>query len=380
MNDLHLHIIAFDIPYPPLYGGVIDVFYQIKSLSEAGVLIHLHAFEYGKGHRAKELEELCFSVQYYPRRKGFMASMSRKPYITSSRKSNKMMAELMKDNYPILFEGLHTCYHITDKRLKGRLKLVRATNIEHHYYAQLALAERNIFRKIYFIKASIKLRYYQKVLQNADIILSVSNADALYFQKIFPGKIVITLPCFHANNEVNLIEGSGNYVLFQGNLEVAENERAAVFLIRKVMNDIDYPFIIAGKTPSVRLSLIAAQHPNVSVIGTPDEVTMNELIRKARINLLITFQATGLKLKLLNALYLGNTILANNNMLHGTGLEALCYIADTPKEMKKQVLDLIKSQESNTKRNDNFSLLLENYNNKRNATKLVAQIQNNRVK
>ncbi len=40
--DLHLHIIAFDIPFPPDYGGVIDVYYKIKTLSEAGVRIHLH--------------------------------------------------------------------------------------------------------------------------------------------------------------------------------------------------------------------------------------------------------------------------------------------------------------------------------------------------
>lgn len=379
MNDLHLHIIAFDIPYPPLYGGIIDVFYQIKSLSEAGVLIHLHAFDYGKGHRAKELEKLCFSVQYYPRSMGLMATMSRKPYITSSRKSNIMMSELMKDNYPILFEGLHTCYHINDKRLSGRLKLVRATNIEHDYYGNLALAERNIFRKIYVTKASLKLLFYQQVLRNADIILSVSNADTYYFQNKFPGKKVVPLPCFHANNEIIDEKGDGNYVLFHGNLEVAENERSALFLIRKVMNNIDYPFIIAGKSPSVRLYAIAAQYPNVSIIGTPDEATMNDLIRKARVNLLITFQATGLKLKLLNALYKGNAIVANSKMLHGTGLDELCYIADTSEEMKKQVKFLMESEYISTKRNENFSLLLESYDNKRNATTLVDLIKNNQA-
>lgn len=379
MNDLHLHIIAFDIPYPPLYGGVIDVFYQIKSLSEAGVKIHLHAFEYGKGHRAKELEKLCFSVHYYPRSSELAASISRKPYITSSRKSNMMMAELIKDNYPILFEGLHTCYHINDKRLFGRLKLVRATNIEHHYYGNLALAERNIFRKIYYIKASFKLLFYQQVLRNADIILPVSNADTLYFQNKFPGTKVVTLPCFHANNGVIHEQGGGEYVLFHGNLEVAENERAAVFLIRKVMNDIDYPFVIAGKSPSVRLSFIASHYPNVSIIGTPDEATMNELMRKANINLLITFQATGLKLKLLNALYNGNAIVANNKMLHGTGLDKLCYIADTSEEMKKQVKFLIKTDFSAPKKNENLSLLLESYDNKRNTTTLVDLVKNNQA-
>ena len=48
MPDLHLHIISFDIPWPANYGGVIDVFYKAKALSEKGVKVHLHCFQYGR--------------------------------------------------------------------------------------------------------------------------------------------------------------------------------------------------------------------------------------------------------------------------------------------------------------------------------------------
>lgn len=376
MSELHLHIIAFDIPYPPVYGGVIDVFYQIKTLSEAGVMIHLHAFEYGKGQRSEELEKLCFSVHYYPRRMGLLSSISCKPFITKSRKSDLMMAELIKDNYPILFEGLHTCYHINDKRLNGRLKLFRATNIEHHYYGNLALAERNIFRKIYYTKAFLKLWLYQHILHNADIILAVSNPDSIYFQKKFPGKKVVTLPCFHANKVITHKQSTDNYVLFHGNLEVAENERAAIFLMRKVMNDIDYPFIIAGNLPSIRLYSLANQYPNVNIIARPDETTMTRLIREARINLLITFQATGLKLKLLNAVYSGSIVLANSKMLHGTGLDALCAIGNTAEEMKNQVRLLIKSDDYSEERSTKRLTMLENFDSNKNARILVELIKN----
>ncbi len=30
MSDKHLHVIAFNVPYPADYGGVIDIFYKIK--------------------------------------------------------------------------------------------------------------------------------------------------------------------------------------------------------------------------------------------------------------------------------------------------------------------------------------------------------------
>ena len=64
MSEIYLHIISFDVPYPPSYGGVIDVFYKIKAFYEAGIKIHLHCFEYGRG-KAAELEGLCESVSYY---------------------------------------------------------------------------------------------------------------------------------------------------------------------------------------------------------------------------------------------------------------------------------------------------------------------------
>jgi len=374
MSNLHLHIIAFDIPYPPTYGGVIDIFYQIKALSDAGVMIHLHAFEYGKGQRSEVLKDLCYSVNYYTRKTGFLSSLGLKPYITASRRSELLMTELSKDHYPILFEGLHTCYHINDNRLKGRLKLFRATNIEHLYYANLALAERNILHKIYFLTAALKLRYYQKAVLNADMILTVSNSDTDYFQKKFPSKKVITIPCFHANKWTHDGKGGASYILFHGNLKVAENERVAIYLMRRIMNNIDYPFIIAGNKPSKRLYNIANKYPNITIIFSPDETKMAELITLAHIHLLITFQSTGLKLKLLNALYNGCFVIANSKILHGTGLESLCYVANTPDEMKRQVQLLIKTDYQVVEKKRNINVLLENYDNVKNAGILITLI------
>ena len=64
-SDYHLHVIAFDVPYPANYGGVIDVFYRVKALSEAGVKVHLHCFEYGRGEQ--EILKRCYEVKYYKR-------------------------------------------------------------------------------------------------------------------------------------------------------------------------------------------------------------------------------------------------------------------------------------------------------------------------
>ncbi|HMX05330.1 MAG TPA: hypothetical protein PKE14_11715, partial [Chitinophagales bacterium] len=66
MKSKHLHIISFNVPYPPDYGGVIDVFNKIKALHAEGIKIHLHCFEYGR-NEAPELNAFCEHVYYYPR-------------------------------------------------------------------------------------------------------------------------------------------------------------------------------------------------------------------------------------------------------------------------------------------------------------------------
>ena len=185
MPDKHLHIISFDIPYPPNYGGVIDVFYKITTLYKLGIKIHLHCFEYAGRDRAPELEQYCEEIHYYPRLLGLRSFLSFKPYIVSSRKSDDLIANLLKDDYPILFEGLHSCYYIDDPRLKNRVKIYRESNIEHRYYFNLFKVDANLRNKLYFVWASAKLRLYQKVLRHASLMLAVSQHDTDYLHAAF---------------------------------------------------------------------------------------------------------------------------------------------------------------------------------------------------
>ncbi|MDX1444586.1 hypothetical protein, partial [Lishizhenia sp.] len=81
------------------------------------------------------------------------------------------------------------------------------------------------------------------------------------------------------------------------------------------------------------LKLLEA-HPQVEVSVSPSDKELYQLIAKAKVNLLITFQATGIKHKLINALSNGGYIIANNEMLAGTKMEEFCCIANTPEEIK----------------------------------------------
>lgn len=367
-----LHIISFDVPYPANYGGVIDIFYKIKTLSELGVPIHLHCFEYGR-QQASELEKYCARVSYYPRNRHFLRSLNLVPYIINSRRSEPLIRNLLLDDHPILFEGLHTCYYLDDKRLENRFKMVRTHNIEQDYYSGLAQAEPNFLRKLYFYSASIKLRFFEKVLHSAQLIFPISLSDTAYFSSRF--KKVSYLPPFHANEEVSILPGSGNYVLYHGNLGVKENEKAAIFLLNNVFNDREINFVIAGNDPSPRLRRCIKKYPHVTLRSDLGDEEINELIMQAHVNILPTFQATGIKLKLLNALFSGRHCLVNTFMVEGTGLEDLCVPAETPGDFKCALDKLMVKPFEEKDIRERAAYLCKHFDRKKNAKKIITSLQ-----
>jgi hypothetical protein len=376
MPDKHIHIVSFDIPWPPNYGGVIDVFYKVRTLHRLGIKVHLHCYEYPGRDPAPELNDFCEEVLYYPRKTGILSALSLKPYIVSSRRSEELMKNLLKDDHPILFEGLHSCYYMDDPRLAGRIKVYRESNIEHRYYFNLFKVDPNLKKKLYFLLASFKLLFYQRVLRHSDLMLAVSKYDADYLAEKFPGRKVVYLPSFHTNEKVTSQSGRGDYALYHGNIEVPENEYAAKFLANEVFDKQGIPFIIAGMNPREIFYKMAENNHSISLIPNPTDEEMFSLISNAHVNILVTFQATGLKLKLLNTLYQGRYCLVNNAMLTGTGLEDLCVVGNSATELRAKLEELF-SKEFDDKENERrHQVLLENYDNLLNGKRLVELVFN----
>ncbi len=331
---MRVHIISFDIPFPANYGGVIDVYYKLFWLHQLGVKIHLHCFEYGRSH-APELEELCEKVHYYDRSTYLTNHLTLLPYTVQSRISKKLKKRLLKDDAPILCEVLHTCYILKDPAFKDRLKIYRHSNIEHEYYAGLARVEKNFVKRLYLQTEAYKLKRFEKTVAHANLILAVNQHDAAYFRKKYPKVRTEYLPSFHANTEVTSKEGSGNYVLFHGNLSVAENIEAAEWLIDHVFSKLQQRVIIAGLNPPTSLENRIDSISQIELVSNPSHAKMNELIRNAHTHVLYTAQATGLKLKLLNVLFAGRHIICNQHMIEGSGVHpnsSLC-IANTAHDM-----------------------------------------------
>lgn len=308
---------------------MIDVYHKIRALARAGVQIHLHCFQYGRSEAA-ELEQWCASVHYYPRKAMWTALFTRTPFIVATRASRALRARLLADDHPILFEGLHCCHLLADPELRDRVKLVRMHNDEAQYYGDLAAREHQLFRRWYFTIESARLRRYEHVLKQADAICCISPAETDHFKKKFPHTTYV--PAFHGHDHVSGRVGKGDYVLYHGNLSVNENVEAAMFLIREVFSKIDVPLVIAGAAPDPRLYAAIQDKPHIRIEADPAHERLQQLIRDAQIHFLPAFQQTGIKLKLLHALFNGRHCMVTRQMVEGTGLEPYCLLIHTPEE------------------------------------------------
>jgi hypothetical protein len=364
-----LHIVCLDVPYPADHGGMFDLFYKIVALHKSGTDIILHCFEYGKGEQA-ELKKYCSQVYYYKRTSGLRGFSFSLPYIVSSRINKQLFENLQGDNLPILFEGTHTTYLAYRNLFPGRTILFRLHNIEQTYYHHLFKSENNFFRKIYYgLETRLLKNFEAKAQKNASFVLSVSKKDAIKVSlQLRPGKVGY-LPVFLPFQEVNIIPGIGHYCLYHGNLSVAENVSAVYWLANNIdVNTVS--FIVAGKNPSRQLKKFLEQK-NIRLVANPSDEEMLRLIQHAQINIILSFNDTGIKLKLLNALFHGRHCIANKTAIPDEEFENYCTVFST-QEINKTIFALLNKPFTELEIDSRKKILLSHFNNEINAAKLNA--------
>ncbi|MEO9003183.1 MAG: glycosyltransferase [Ginsengibacter sp.] len=358
------------MPYPPDYGGVFDLFYKLKALHQLGLKIHLHCFEYGRGEQP-ELNQYCEEVIYYQREKLMYGIPLRLPYIVSSRINPQLIKNILKDNYPILLEGIHCTYYWYHGELNNRKVMVRLHNVEYKYYRQLAKSTTSFYKKIYFILESKLLKKYEKIIARKGNLIAVNEKDKLIYQTVFSAKNISYLPVFLPFSEVSSKTGKGDFCLYHGNLSVTENEKAARWLIENVFSQSEFSFIVAGKDPSAQLKRYFSKNKNIQLISNPSQQEMDELIQSAHIHLLPSFNTTGIKIKLLNALFNGRFIVTNAAGLEGTGLEMFCSVAETSSDYIKEIDRLFQLSFSKEEINKRSEILKQQFNSAKNARHLI---------
>jgi hypothetical protein len=92
------------------------------------------------------------------------------------------------------------------------------------------------------------------------------------------------------------------------------------------------------------------------------------------VHVLPSFNVTGVKIKVLNALYNGRHCLVNTAAVSGTGLEGLCHEADTAEAFRERVEQLYHQPYTAAEMEARKALLYPLFDNHANAGKLVQQL------
>lgn len=377
-TERYIHIVCLDVPYPVDYGGVFDLFYKLLYLKEQGVKIILHCFQYGR-NKQPILENYCERVYYYHRKRGIRSISLTVPYIVQSRNDSRLLKNLAQDNYPVLMEGTHCTLLLWKNRLLNRKVILRLHNIEADYYRHLAQNEKSFFKKLYYrFESKLLNKYEPEVINNANLVLPVSEKDCSLLQTERKLSNVKMIPVFTNWNEVHVQEGKGKYCLYHGNLGVVENEVVAFWLIEKVFSNLDLPLKIAGKNPSATLCKAASLFSNIEIIANPGENEMEELIGNAQINLLPSLSSTGIKLKLLHAVFRSRHCIANRAMAEGTHLEEICILVENANAFKESVHQKFHQPVTQEMINLRSQILDQYYNNRKNILELIDLIWNNK--
>ena len=129
--------------------------------------------------------------------------------------------------------------------------------------------------------------------------------------------------------------------------------------------------IIAGKEPKSSLVELLKTYPNIKLKANLLQEELDALIENAQCNVLFTFQATGLKHKLINALYKGRFVIANDKMVSNSGLDQLCRIANTPDEILAKINACWGKEKTKERIEEREKILNELYSNENNAKRMI---------
>lgn len=367
MPEKSLHIVSFDMPYPPEYGGAIEVFYKIKALHDIGYEIHLHCFVNSVPAENPELASLVSDLYFYKNTYNPLYLFSKIPFSVISRSDRNLLKNLQKNEAPILFEGLKTAYLSNEKSLKNRIKILRLHNLEQDYFLGISKSEDNWIKKIVYFLESKKYKVHEKKLETFDRVLALSKCENDYINLKFGNSSYV--PVFHGNKTVEVVEGLGRYAFYHGDLKTADNRKAAKYLIGIFKEVKDYKLIIASGSYEKFIRKHTKNTSNIEFVYLEDFEKLKQLLKDAHINIILSFQKSGTKLKLVNSLFRSRFCIINKNIIDDEIVSNFCMPIASKEELISKI-NILKTQPYTD--SENKKAVLEKYlNDKVNAQKIA---------
>jgi glycosyltransferase involved in cell wall biosynthesis len=346
-------------PFPPIDGGCA----AMASITNGLITqkINLYTFSittpkhpFNLSYFPKEIQSKSFSF-FINTNLHFIdalkALIKKKSYNISrfyDKNLSKQLIELIKnENINLVhIDGLYAMCYAKDIKAQTRAKIIlRSHNIEHHLWEQKANHEKNILRKVYLKILANQLKQFElKSFKEADGIISISSNDSMFIQKLGFKTKLITVPIGITKKEFK--ENSSTKIYHIGAMDWQPNIEGLNWFLTEV-----WPLVI-NKIPTAELHLAGKNiqkekylnYKNVTVHGEVKNAI--EFAEDKGIMIIPVHQASGIRVKLAEAMMLGKAIVSTS--IGASGIENLSnkeiLIADKSETFANHIIRLIEDE------------------------------------
>jgi sugar transferase (PEP-CTERM/EpsH1 system associated) len=328
---MRLLMLSPTLPWPLTIGSKIRIYYVLRELARAGLEVTLLALAhdpYGPGD-LDPLRTYCSKLHVIPAKNrpraqaAWRAFLSRKPYGVAKFDSpafRKAVTEaLHKEDYPILWvHFMETLIYLPSDAgwKKSPLVVLDQHNADERFWETYA-REGSPWVRL-FAKFNLwQLRRFQaSVLNQVDVVLSVSKEDADFTQAQLtnPATQVWIVPNGVDTERLQPLGTTErrNRIIFCGAMDVFMNIDAVNWFARRMFPRVreavpDAEFWIVGRNPNSKVKALASL-PGVRVIGQVEDV--RPYYAEAKVAVAPFRYGGGTKLKVLEAMALGVPVVA----------------------------------------------------------------------
>lgn len=356
-------------PFPPLDGGSLAMFNLACSLNRLGHEITVLTMCTPK-HPLSEEDKKRFanvmpvntvdvdtSVHTLSMLHNFI--FSQKPYnalrYISAGFENKLTDLLAEQVFDIVqLEGLYLTPYIPAIRDHfGGLIVFRAHNVEHEIWQRLAVKEKRIYKKWYFLALAKRIRRLEfKTMNSYDLLVPITIRDMEHFNRMGntrPAHVCpagINVDTEKTGETVTLIPEYDFSVFFLGSLDWMPNQEGLLWFVRNVFPELmrrnpGLKMHIAGRN-APRNFREKLQKPGLVYHGEADNAA--DFMKAHGILVAPCFSGSGMRVKIIEAMALGKPVVTTP-----TGAEGLpvrngenIIIASQAEEFLRQTDRLLK--------------------------------------
>lgn len=361
MGSLHITFVTTQLPYPPISGGAIKSWRMLTHLADAHEVTLVCAL---KGNDADWLDEMQSKVNLaalhaYAVDRPRNAANLLKSYLyadtlnTFRNQSSEISAAVHKSlaHCDILLIDHYEMGQYIPPRFEGKV-ILHQHNAEYIMWQRLGSLERNPFKKILLYLESQRIAKAERAYcSKADLIWAAPN-DIIELEKI--GVVRSRMkPTYHLGEDEmigwpDMVWAETRMALFYaGTLSWEANVDGLLWFLEKVWPIVSsrHPglvFDIAGKQPDPRLSDAASKDPRIKLHGFVQD--LSELYRTSRVFVCPLRFGSGIKVKVINALYRGIPTVTSPIGVEGldvTDGEHLYFEHDGPEAFAEHVMALL---------------------------------------